>query len=107
MHRLLIVLIAAMLVAACGAANPSTSSHKLDIKAGGKDATLSLKSGAVYFGNVISTSPGRPNIQTFGHTLYLANYVMDTSYPGWVRKPPASPENAHRHSTHWRRRNKG
>lgn len=92
MHKLLIILIAALLIAGCGAAGPGSGSHKLDVKVGGKDSTLALKPGAVYLGNVISTAPGKPNIQTFAHTIYLANYDMDTSYPGWVRKPLASPE---------------
>ncbi len=92
MQKFLVVLIAALFLTGCGAAGRTAGPHKLDVKAGGKDATLSLKPGAVYYGNVISTAPGKPNIQTFAHTIYLANYDMDTSYPGWVRKPLASPE---------------
>lgn len=91
MNKLSIVLIAA-LITGCGVANLGASSPKLGVKVGGKDSTLNLKSGATYLGNVISTAPGKPNIQTFAHTIYLANYEMDTSYPGWVRKPLASPE---------------
>lgn len=90
--KLLIVLFAVVLFTGCGAAKLGAGSHKLDVKVGGKDATLDLKPGATYLGNVISTAPGKPNIQTFAHTIYLANYDMDTSYPGWVRKPLASPE---------------
>ena len=92
MHKLLIVLFAALLFTACGAAKPGTGSHSLNVKIGGKDSTLALKPGATYLGNVISTAPGKPNVQTFAHTIYLANYDMDTSYPGWVRKPLASPD---------------
>jgi len=92
MKKLLLVLFAALLFTGCGAAKLGTSSHKLDVKVGGKDSTLDLKPGATYLGNVISTAPGKPNIQTFAHTLYLANYDLDTSTPGWQRKPPASPE---------------
>lgn len=91
MKKLAIILLAALLTG-CGAANLGTSSPKLEVKVGGKDSTLNLKAGATYLGNVISTAPGKPNIQTFAHTIYLANYDMDTSYPGWVRKPLAAPE---------------
>lgn len=85
MKRLLIVIFASLLLTACGAAGLGTS--KLDVKVGGKDSTLNVKSGAVYYGNVISTAPGKPNIQTFAHTIYIANYELDTSSPGWTRKP--------------------
>ncbi|HWN09005.1 MAG TPA: hypothetical protein VNO50_07000 [Pyrinomonadaceae bacterium] len=92
MNKLSILLIA-LLITGCGAASMRiVSSPKLDVSVGGKDATLNLKSGATYLGNVISTAPGKPNVQTFAHTIYLANYDMDTSYPGWVRKPLAAPE---------------
>lgn len=92
MHKLFMILIAALLITGCGAAGRGSGSHKLDVKVGGKDSTLALKPGAVYLGNVISTAPGKPNVQTFAHTLYLANYDLDTSTPGWQRKPLASPE---------------
>ncbi len=92
MQKLLVVFLAALFLTGCGAASSGASSHQLNVKLGGKDSTLNLKPGAVYYGNVISTAPGKPNIQTFAHTIYLANYEMDTSYPGWVRKPLASPE---------------
>lgn len=92
MQKFLVVFVAALFLTGCGVAGRTAGSHKLDVKVGGKDSTLTLKPGAVYYGNVISTAPGKPNIQTFAHTIYLANYEMDTSYPGWVRKPLASPE---------------
>ncbi len=92
MQKLLAVFLAALLLTGCGVAGRTAGSHQLNVKVSGKDSTLTLKPGAVYYGNVISTAPGKPNIQTFAHTIYLANYEMDTSYPGWVRKPLASPE---------------
>jgi hypothetical protein len=64
----------------------------VDVKVGGKDSTLNVKTGAVYAGNVISTAPGKPNIQTFAHTIYLANYEMETMSPGWTRKTPSAPD---------------
>jgi hypothetical protein len=92
MQKFLLFVFAALLLTGCGTALSGTGPHKLEVKVGGKDLTLSLKPGAVYYGNVISTAPGKPNVQTFAHTIYLANYEMDTSYPGWVRKPLAAPE---------------
>jgi hypothetical protein len=92
MQKFLVVLLTALFLTGCGEASSGAGLHKLDVKLRGKDSTLNLKPGAVYYGNVISTAPGKPNIQTFAHTIYLANYEMDTSYPGWVRKPLASPE---------------
>src|SRR5688572_4562454 len=96
----LCVLILATLVASCGggssgggtgsSADPSAS--KLDVKVAGKDSMLNVKTGAVYYGNVISTAPGKPDIQTFAHTIYLANYEMETTSPAWTRKTPSAPD---------------
>ena len=91
MPKLFLLLLIALLATGCGTANLA-SSPKLEVNVGGKGSTLNLKPGATYLGNVISTAPGKPNVQTFAHTIYLANYDMDTSYPGWVRKPLASPD---------------
>jgi hypothetical protein len=76
---------------ACGGAAGTASSPKLDIKLGGKDSTLVQKSGAVSYGNVISTAPGKPDMQTFAHTIVLANYEMDTTNLGTMRKPMTAP----------------
>lgn len=105
MKKLLILSLACLWLTACGGASETNtgantatdtsvgaSSPKLDVKVGGKDSTLNVKSGAVYYGNVISTAPGKPNIQTSAHTLYLANYEMDTATPGWMRKPLTAPD---------------
>lgn len=105
MKKLLTLSLACILLTACGSAadtntgantatgaGASASSPKLDVKVSGKDSTLNVKSGAVYYGNVIATAPGKPNIQTSAHTLYLANYEMDTSTPGWMRKPLTAPD---------------
>lgn len=96
----LCALILATLVASCGgagsgggtssSANPSAS--KLDVKVAGKDSSLDVKTGAVYYGNVISTAPGKPDIQTFAHTIYLASYEMETTSPAWTRKTPTAPD---------------
>jgi len=85
MKKLWLIILAILFVSACGAAGGGGS--KLDIKVGGKDSTLTIKSGGVYYGNVISTSPGKPNVQTFAHDIYLANYEMDTTSAATMRKP--------------------
>jgi hypothetical protein len=99
MKKLGALILASILLTACGAgsgggtsssADPSAS--KLDVKVAGKDSTLNVKTGAVYYGNVISTAPGKPDIQTFAHTIYLANYEMETTSPAWTRKTPAAPD---------------
>lgn len=69
-------------IGACGV----VSGPKLDIKIGGKDSTLSVKSGGVYYGNVISTAPGVPDVQTFAHDIYLANYELNTTSGLTMRK---------------------
>ena len=98
MKKLSAFILASILLAGCGGggggggSNPSTGAPKLDVKVGGKDSPLDVKTGAVYYGNVISTAPGKPNIQTFAHTIYLANYEMETTTPGWTRKTPAAPD---------------
>jgi hypothetical protein len=96
----LCVLLLATIVASCGGAgsgggtssSADPSAAKLDVKVAGKDSTLNVKTGAVYYGNVISTTPGKPDIQTFAHTIYLANYEMETTSPGWTRKVPSAPD---------------
>jgi len=81
-----------LLFNACGGAGLGTSAPKLNVKTGGKDATMEIKTGGAYYGNVISTSPGKPPIQTFSHDIYLANYEMDTTNPATMKKPLTAPE---------------
>jgi hypothetical protein len=81
------LLLCAAFVGACGASAP-----KLDLKIGGKDSTLNVKTTGTYYGNVINTSPGKPAVQTFCHQIYLANYDMDTTSPVTMRKPLTAPD---------------
>ncbi|HKO35255.1 MAG TPA: hypothetical protein VJV21_02170 [Pyrinomonadaceae bacterium] len=100
MKKLGAIILVSILLTACGGAGSSggtgnsadPSASKLDFKVAGKDSTLNVKTGAIYLGNVISTAPGKPNIQTFAHTIYLANYEMETTSPGWTRKVPSAPD---------------
>lgn len=87
-----ILILLSLFLTACGGAGIGTSSPKLNVKAGGKDSVMEVKSGGVFYGNIISTSPGKPSIQTFSHSIYLANYEMDTTNGATMKKTLASPE---------------
>jgi len=90
MKRVWLIVVVVLLLSACGGGGGGA--QKLDVKVGGKDSTLSVKSSGVYYGNVISTSPGKPDVQTFAHDIYLANYDMDTTSGATMRKPLTAPE---------------
>jgi len=92
MRKLLIVIFASLWLTACGAAGTGTSAPKLDVKVGGKDSTLNVKSGAVYYSGMAITAPGKPDVKTSIHYIYLANFEMDTTGPAWMRKPLTAPE---------------
>ena len=89
---MILISIIAIFLSACGGAGVGSSSPKVNIKVGGKDSTMEVKSGGVYYGNVISTSPGKPSIQTFSHSIYLANYEMDTTNAATMKKALTAPE---------------
>jgi hypothetical protein len=92
MKKLLLMICASIFLSACGVPGLGTSSPKIEIKTGGKSSNFDVKSGGVYYGNVISTSPGKPNVQTFAHDIYIANYEMDTTSAVTMRKPLTAPE---------------
>lgn len=92
MKKMILISIIALFLTACGSAGLGTSSPKLNVKVGGKDSTMDIKSGGVYYGNVISTSPGKPSIQTFSHSIYLANFELDTTNAATMKKPLTAPE---------------
>jgi hypothetical protein len=77
-------------ILSCSSVGGESSSAKLNIRVGGKDAVLNVKSGGVYYGNVISTAPGKPNVQTFCHYIVVANYEMDTTNLATMKKPLTS-----------------
>ena len=83
MKKLIIITMCALFAAACGGAGGSS----LAIKSGDKSMSFSAKSSSTDLGNVISTSPGKPDLQTSSHTIYLANFDMDTTNVGTMRKP--------------------
>jgi hypothetical protein len=95
--KLLIVLFAGFWLTACGGAagtgTPTgTSAPKLDVKVGGKDSTLNVKSGAVNYSGMAFTAPGKPDVKTSIHYIYLANFELDTAGPAWMRKPLTAPD---------------
>lgn len=59
MKRLLFIALTTLQLTACGGAS---SSPKLEVNDGSKSLTLNLKSGEVYYGNVISTYPGKASL---------------------------------------------
>lgn len=87
-----LLIVSALIFNACGGAGIASSAPKLSVKTSGKDATLEVKSGGVYYGNIISTAPGKPSIQTFSHSIYLANYEMDTTNAATMKKPLTAPD---------------
>ncbi len=100
MKKLLLIALLSALLTACGSTGTGTDAGvtttappKLDIKVGGKNSTLDVKSGAVYPSEMVATAPGKPDVKTFLHKIYLANFEIDTSGgSGWVNKPLTAPD---------------
>lgn len=88
MKKLLVLTLCLFGAFACG----GTGGTSLAIKAGDKSVTLTGKASGVDLGNVISTSPGQPNLQTSSHSIILANYDLDTTNLGTMRKPLTAPD---------------
>lgn len=78
-----VITLCLLMSVACGGGNGTS----LAIKASEKSLTLNGKASGVDLGNVISTSPGKPQLQTSSHSIILANYDMDTTNLGTMRKP--------------------
>ena len=98
MKKLLLIALLSVFLTACGSAGTGTTGvtttapPKLDVKVGGKSSTLEVKSGAVYPSEMVFTAPGKPNVKTFIHKIYLANFEMDTNGAAWMNKPLTAPE---------------
>ncbi len=92
MKKLLLIALLSAFLTACGAAGIGTNAPKLDVKVGGKDSTLNVKSGFVNLSDMVSTAPGKPDVKTSAHTIYVANYELDTTTPGWMKKPLTAPD---------------
>lgn len=92
MKKLLVLILASFWLAGCSAAGLGTSTPKLDVKMGGKDSTLNARTSAVYYSAMAFTAPGKPNIKTSLHKLYIANFEMETEGPVWMNKPLTAPD---------------
>ena len=96
MKTLYLILGLTLFLTACGAAGSGTgggtTAPKMDVKVGGKSTTLDVKSGVVNPSEMVSTAPGKPDLKTSAHTIYIANYELDASSPGWMNKPLTTPD---------------
>jgi hypothetical protein len=96
MKLLYLIVCLSLFLTACGAAGTGTSvganAPKLDVKVGGRKSTLDVKSGVVNPSEMNFTAPGKSNLKTSAHTIYVANYEMDATSPGWMNKPMTAPE---------------
>lgn len=89
MKKLLILASLVSFLTACGA---TTGPPKLEVKAGGRETTLEVKSGAVYPNEMSFTAPGRPPLKTSAHIIYLANYELNAAADSaWVNRSMTSP----------------
>ncbi|MGZ8843145.1 MAG: hypothetical protein ACXW18_05750 [Pyrinomonadaceae bacterium] len=89
-RTLCLVIATALLSTACGGAGLSTSASKLDVKVGGKDSTLEVKSSTAGYSTFAVTSPGGQSIRVTLQTIYLANHEMDANPSSW-NKPLTEP----------------
>ena len=75
-----------------GGSNASTSTtvggSKLDVKAGGKDSTLNVKSGGASFSGMNYSIPGKPATKASIHTIHIANYDLDGANPAKALATP-------------------
>jgi hypothetical protein len=87
--KLLVLASLVSLLAACGA---TAGTPQLEVKAGGKEATLEVKSGAVYPNEMSFTAPGKPAMKTSAHIIYLANYELNAAADSaWVNRSMTAP----------------
>lgn len=84
MKRILLFICAALIFAACGG---GIGGSKLDIKAGGKDSALNIKSSGS--GTATKTFTDKDGKMSTASTtsIYLASYDLDTTNVGTMRKP--------------------
>jgi hypothetical protein len=95
MKKIFLILALSLFFTGCGAGaggGVTASAPKLDVKVGGKSVTLDVKSGMVDMSEMVATAPGKPDLKTFLHKIYVANFEMDTSGVAWMNKPLTAPE---------------
>lgn len=87
--RKLLVISAGLLFLACG-----SGSGKMDIKAGGKDTSVEVKSsGSDKSVKTFTDKEGKVTLATSFYAV-MANYDMDTTNVGAMKKPLTAPEQA-------------
>lgn len=93
MKRLYLIVGLSLFLTACGAVGAeTTSAPQMVVKVGGKDSTLNVKSSFVSYREMAFAAPGKSNMSTSVHTIYLANYEMKTASPGWMRMSLNAPD---------------
>ena len=86
------LIIGAMFVVSCGGGAAGGGSAKMDIKVGGKDTSLSVKSGGGYRSTKTFTAiDGKITTASSFYTV-MANYEMDTASLATMKKPLTSAE---------------
>lgn len=85
MKELLLLVFAVLVFAACGGGMGGSS--KLDIKTGGKDLTLNVKSSGSDTATKTFTDKEGKMSTASTTSIYLASYDMDTTHSGTMRKP--------------------
>ena len=99
MKKLIAIILASAFFMACGGGSgggtgsaPAAAAPKLDVKVAGKSSTLEVKFGMVNPSEIYFTAPDKPEVKTFLHSIYLANFEMDTSGVEWMNKPLTAPD---------------
>lgn len=90
--KALLIIAIAMSITGCGSGGGGAAASKLSVKLGAKESSIEVKSSMSSYGNIISTTPGKPPVQTFSHSIYLANYEMDTTNEATMKKALTAPE---------------
>lgn len=63
------------------------SGNALSVKVPGTELSMTIKSSAVRYGNIISTFTDKPQVQTSNHYVVLANYEVPNPDFGSVNRP--------------------
>lgn len=93
MKKLMIIALG-FVIAACGSGGAGGGSAKMDIKAGGKDTALTIKSsGTDKNVKAFTDKEGKVTTATSFYAM-MANYDMDTTNFASMKKPLTAPEQA-------------
>ena len=98
MKNIYLILGISLFLAACGGnvgtnagtnvgTGATASTSKLDVKAGGKDSTLNVKSGGASYSGMNYSIPGQATKASI-HTIHIANYELDRASPAKALTTP-------------------